>query len=111
MSNYFYDMLPADELARLPYIPTVPAFVTWLESNYADMPALCDHVNTYSYKQLGERIAHRRAFIDGIGLPKGANIGVFDRNSADAIELFLAITSAGYTALMLPAGLPAPAIA
>ncbi len=111
MSNYFYDMLPADELARLPYIPTVPAFVTWLESNYADMPALCDHVNTYSYKQLGERIAHRRAFIDGIGLPKGANIGVFDRNSADAIELFLAITSAGYTALMLPAGLPAPAVA
>ena len=46
MSNYFYDMLPADELARLHYIPTVPEFVNWLETSYADMPALCDQSQT-----------------------------------------------------------------
>ena len=111
MDTYFYDMLPADELARLPYIPTVPEFVDWLEKSYADMPALTDLTHTYTYRELCGRIAHRRAFLEGLGLPKGANIGVLDRNSADAIELFLAITSAGYTVLMLPAGLPAPAVA
>ena len=111
MDNYFYDLLPADELARLHYIPTVPEFVNWLEETYADLPAVSDLTNTYSYKELCQRVAHRRAFLEELGLPKGANIGVFDRNSADAIELFLAITSAGYTALMLPAGLPAPAVA
>jgi long-chain acyl-CoA synthetase len=111
MSNYFLDMLPADEMARLHYIPTVSEFVTWLEEAYADMPALCDHIQTYSYRELCARIARRRAYINSLGLPKGAHIGVLDRNSADAIELFLAITSAGYTVLMLPNGLPAPAIA
>ena len=110
MSNYFYDMLPADELARLHYIPTVPEFVNWLETSYADMPALCDQNQTYTYRELCTRVARRRAYINGLGLPKGAHIGVFDRNSDDAIELFLAITSAGYTALMLPSGLPAPAV-
>ena len=111
MNNYFDHMLPADEMARLHYLPTVSEFVNWIEREYADMPALSDQVNTYTYKQLCERVAHRRAFIEGLGLEKGANIGVFDRNSADAIELFLAITSAGYTALMLPSSLPAPAVA
>ncbi len=111
MNNYFDHMLPADEMARLHYLPTVSEFVNWIEREYADMPALSDQVKTFTYKQLCERVAHRRAFIEGLGLEKGANIGVFDRNSADAIELFLAITSAGYTALMLPSSLPAPAVA
>ena len=31
MNNYFEDMLPADELAQLKYIPTIPEFVTWIE--------------------------------------------------------------------------------
>jgi long-chain acyl-CoA synthetase len=110
MSKYFYDLLPADELARLPYIPTVPEFVEWLEATYADMPAMSDLTSTWTYREFCERIAHRRAFIESLGLPKGANIGVFDRNSADAIELFLAITSAGYTVLMLPSSLPNPAV-
>lgn len=111
MNNYFHDMLPADELARLHYFPTVPEFVEWIGATYADMPALSDQTHTYTYKELCERVAHRRAFLESLDLPKGANIGVFDRNSADAVELFLAITSAGYTALMLPSGLPAPALA
>ena len=108
---YWEGMMDPAELAQLPYIPTIPEFVTWIEKQYAHLPALSDQVTTYTYKQMCDRIAHRRAFIAGLGLPKGANIGVLDRNSVDAIELFLAITSAGYTALMLPSALPAPAIA
>ena len=27
MSNYFYDMIPAEELAQLQYLPTVPEYL------------------------------------------------------------------------------------
>ena len=111
MANYFYDMLPAEEFARIPYLPTVGEFVEWIEKEYADMPALSDQTNTITYKELCTRVARRRAFIEGLGLPKGAHIAIFDRNSQDAIELFLAVTSAGYVAMNFPASLPAPAVA
>jgi len=48
MNNYFEDMLPADELAQLKYIPTIPEFVTWIEEKWEDLPALSDTVNTYT---------------------------------------------------------------
>ena len=111
MGNYFYDMIPAEELAQLAYLPTVPEFVTWIESKWADRPAISDTVNTYTYKQFCSRIARRRAYINALGLSKGAKIVIFERNSIDAVELFLAVTSAGYVAINLPSALPAPAVA
>jgi len=108
--EYFNSMLPKEELERLPYLPTMGKFVDWFTKEYADMPALSDTVNTITYKELGHRVARRRAFIEGLGLPKGAHIGIFDRNSQDAIELFLAVTSAGYVAMNFPAQLPEPAV-
>ena len=110
MSNYFYDMLPREEFERIPYLPTMGEFVNWFTKEYADMPALSDQTNTITYKELGQRVARRRAYIESLGLPKGAHIGVLDRNSQDAIELYLAITSAGYVVMMFPSMLPEMAI-
>ena len=110
MSNYFFDMIPKEEFERIPYLPTMGEFVNWFTKEYADMPALSDQTNTITYKELGVRVAHRRAYIEGLGLPKGSHIGIFDRNSQDAIELFLAVTSAGYVAMNLPASLPETAL-
>ena len=110
MSNYFYDMVAAEDMQQLHYIPTVPEFVDWIGKKYADLPALSDLAHTLTYQEMCERIARRRAFIEGLGLPKGAHIAVFDRNSQDAIELFLAITSAGYVAMMFPSSLPEMAV-
>ena len=110
MSNYFYDMVAAEDMRQLHYIPTVPEFVNWIEEKYADLPAISDLAHTLNYKEMCERIARRRAFIAGLGLPKGAHIAILDRNSQDAIELFLAVTSAGYVAMMFPSSLPEPAI-
>ncbi len=104
-------MLPKEEFERIPYLPTMGEFTDWFTKEYADMPALSNQVDTISYKELGDRVARRRAFILGLGLPKGAHIAIFDRNSQDAIELFLAVTSAGYVAMNFPASLPAPAVA
>ena len=110
MSQYFYDMIPKEEFDRIPYLPTMGQFVDWFTKEYASMPALSDTVNTINYEELGHRVARRRAFIEGLGLPKGAHIAIFDRNSQDAIELFLAVTSAGYVAMNFPSALPEMAI-
>ena len=110
MSQYFYDMIPKEEFDRIPYLSTMGQFVDWFTKEYASMPALSDTVNTINYEELGHRVARRRAFIEGLGLPKGSHIAIFDRNSQDAIELFLAITSAGYVAMNFPSALPEMAV-
>jgi long-chain acyl-CoA synthetase len=110
MSNYFYDMIPADELERLPYISTMGQFVVWMELQYHDLPALSDGRVTHTYGEFCSRIARRRAFINGMGLPLGSHIAILDNNSQDAIELFFAVTSAGYVVINLPVSLPEPAL-
>ena len=111
MSNYFYDLIPAEELAQLNYIPTIPEFLSWIESKWADRPAVSDTVNTYTYAQMCARIAGRRAVLAGLGLKKGDKVAIFERTSIDAVEMFLAAMSAGYVAILLPSQLPAPAVA
>ena len=110
MDNYFFNMIPQEELANLPYLPTIPELLEKVEHDYAQKPAVSDTVNTYSYHDFYQRIGRRRAYINSLNLPKNAHIAVFDRNSINAMELFFAITTAGYVVMMLPAGLPEPAI-
>lgn len=110
MGNYFYDMLPAEELAQLSYIPTVPEFLTWIEKKWSSRPAVSNIETTFSYSEMCNRVARRRAYLNGLGLKKGDKVAIFERNSIDAVEMFLAVTSAGYVAINLPAQLPAPAV-
>ena len=46
MSNYFYDMVAAEDMQQLHYIPTVPEFVNWIDEKYADLPAISDLAHT-----------------------------------------------------------------
>ena len=110
MSNYFYDMIPAEELAQLRYLPTVPEYLEQITTQWAERPALSDTVNTYTYAQMGSRIARRRSLLQQSGLQPGDHVAIFDKNSIDAVESFLAVTSAGMVAIQLPAQLPAPAV-
>jgi len=110
MANYFYDMVLPSDMEQVRYIPTIPQFLSWISEKYSDLPALSDGVNQYTYSQMCSRIAKRRTFIDSLGLEKGSHIGIFDRNSVDAIEMFLAVTSSGMVAVNLPAMLPEPAV-
>ena len=111
MKNYFEDMMPADELAQVKYIPTIPEFVTWIEGKWGDLPALSDTVNTYTYAQMCEAIAHKRALLNALGLAKGDKVAILDGTTVNAVEMFLAVTSAGYVAINLPSQLPGPAVA
>jgi long-chain acyl-CoA synthetase len=110
MDTYIYDLIPKEEFEKVSYFPTIPEYLNWIVKEYAELPALSENGKITTYQEMGERIAKRRAFINGLGLNKGAKIAIFDRNSQDAIELFLAITSAGYVGIILPSALPEPAV-
>ncbi|MCF0164933.1 MAG: acyl--CoA ligase, partial [Bacteroidales bacterium] len=110
MKNYFYDMLPEEELEILKYIPTLPEFVNWIGEKWADRIAVSNLEQKFTYAEMCSRIARRRAFLNAQGLKKGDKVAIFERNSIDAIESFLAVTSAGYVAINLPTMLPAQAV-
>lgn len=110
MGNYFYDMLPKEEAAMMEYIPTVPEFLCWIEKKWADLPALSDTNVTYTYTQMCDRIARRRAFLEDLGLAKGDKVAIWEKTSIDAVEMFLATLSAGFVGILLPTGLPEQAI-
>ena len=110
MGNYFYDMLPSEEIAQLKYIPTVPEFLTWIEEKWADLPAVSDTNVTYTYSQMCSHIARRRAFLEDCGLSKGDKVAIWEKTSIDAVEMFLATLSAGYIGIILPTGLPEQAV-
>ena len=104
-------MLPAEELAQLKFIPTLPEFVTWIKQKWSDLPCLSDTVTTYNYKQVCDLVARKRALLNDMGLQKGDKVAILDNSTIEQVEMFLAVTSAGYVAINLPAMLPAPAIA
>jgi long-chain acyl-CoA synthetase len=110
MSNYFLSMLPAEELAQLKFIPTLPEFVTWIEQKWSDLPCLSDTVNTYNYKQVCDLVARKRALLNDLGLQKGDKVAILDNSTIEQVEMFLAVTSAGYVAINLPSMLPPQAI-
>ena len=110
MSNYFLDMLPEEELEILKYIPTLPEFVNWIGEKWADRIAVSNLEQKFTYAEMCSRIARRRAFLNAQGLKKGDKVAIFERNSIDAVESFLAVTSAGYVAINLPTMLPAQAV-
>lgn len=109
--NYFYSMLPEGEMSQLSYIPTVPEFVTWISSKWGDNPALSDTVVTYSYSEMGERIARRRGYLANLNLKKGDKVAIWERSSIDAVEMFIAALSSGFVGIMLPTQLPPHVIA
>lgn len=111
--NYFLDRMLPEERDLLHFIPTIPQYLSWIEHQWSDRPALVDVMDfskSITFSQMAHRIACRRTTIGDLGLKTGAHIAIFDRNSIDAVESFLAVTSGGYVAVMLPAVLSAPAL-
>lgn len=110
MANYFYSMLPEEELNQIRLFSTIPDYLDWIEKKWADKPATSDTINTYTYKEFTNRIGRKRALLNSLGLQKGDAVAIFERNSIDSIEMFLAAASAGYVGIILPAQLPAQAV-
>ncbi len=103
--NYFYNMVDQEEMETFEYLPTYVDLLKKCQRNYGEYPAISDKVTTYTYNQLISRVARRRDFIYKQNMPEGSKIAVMARNDLDAMELLLAIATAGYTYIMLPTAL------
>ena len=111
MKGYFENMLPAEELAQLEFIPTLSEFVTWIEKKWHDLPALSDTVRHITYAEMCDVVARKRALLNAAGLQHGDRVAILDDSTVEAVEMFLAVTSAGYVAVNLPSQLPPQAVA
>ncbi len=103
--HYFEAHLLPEERNKIPYLPTFAQFLDFISDRYGDSIALSDPSQAISYAALAQRVARRRRVLEQLQLPLRCNVGLFDSNSIDAAEWFLALTTAGYTAVMLPAAL------
>ncbi|MGN0375643.1 MAG: AMP-binding protein [Butyrivibrio sp.] len=101
--EYFEQLLAPEDLAQLPLCYTFCELLENCKKKFADCPAISDMVDTINYGELYDRIAHRRAFLYEQGFEKGDIIAVLAPNGMAAMELYMAIPTAGFTVIMLPA--------
>ena len=103
--DYFHSKLSAEDLEKVVWIPTIAELLEYCRKTYGNLPAISDKTTTYSYEELYKRVAKRRDFIYKQNIPEGSHIAILARNDLDAMELYLAITTAGYTVVVFPASL------
>lgn len=109
--QYFWGRVSEEDRAKLPYMPTICDLLEKGKRDYGECEAVGNDEVKYTYNELYARVARRRDFLFNLGLTEGAKVAVMSRNSIDSMEWFLAITSAGYVMIMLPAQLNEQALA
>lgn len=87
---------------RIVEYPSVSAMWQQVSSQYADEPALCDDGKIYTYRELDEAVALFRTVLKEAHRDPQARIGLYVPNSVDFVKALLAITTLGYTAVVLP---------
>lgn len=103
--HYFEEHLLPGERNIIPYLPTTVQFLDYISEHYGDSIALSDRNQAVSYSELALHVACRRHVLEELHLPPRCNVGLLDTNSIAAVEWFLALTTAGLTAVMLPSTL------
>ena len=69
---------------------------------YSDLNAICYDGVHYTYKKVEEDAASLRAVLKNSGAENGERIGLLCTNSYDFVKAFVAITTGGYSAAILP---------
>ena len=110
MDNYFENMLPIEEMKQLEFIPTLSEFVGWIEKKWGTLPALSNTERTINYNEMCDAIARKRALLEAMNVTRGQRVALLDNSTIEAVEMFLAVTSAGCVAINLPTALPREAV-
>ena len=77
-------------------------------SLYSGRTAVSDNGTEYTYERLGDDAAGFRTLL--APLRKGARVAILSANSYDFVKAFIAVTTAGDTAVALPAHLDGNAV-
>ena len=109
--NYFLPYADTEELARIIRDdPSVGAMWSRCSAEYADMCAISDVDETYTYARLSSDVESFRGVLKKSGVKKGDFVGIFIPNSYDFIKAFLATVTAGAVAVLLPPHLDEKAV-
>lgn len=104
LKQYFMNILSSEEQSRVRRLYTLPELEQLCLNEYSDLPALEYPGKPISYKAMWYRVACLRRGLLEAGLEKGQLVGIALPPTIDAIECFLAVTTAGGVAAMLPMG-------
>lgn len=105
--TYFKSKLDAEEYAKLIKLDTIPELLEKGRERFCSLPAIAYGEAAISYEALYRDVARTRGYLQALSLPAGAHVGLLLRNSYDFVRLFLALSSAGYVAVLLPVTTPA----
>lgn len=95
----------AETFARIREFDTICEMLEYCRSEYAERSAITDASGEYTYARLCEDVAGFRAVLKENGIKGGENVGIYSANCYDLVKAFLAVTSFGCTAVVLPAQL------
>lgn len=70
--------------------------------SFGDRVAVKDKDIVKTYRELDAEVSEYRGYLAGEGIGKGDRVGVLIPNSADFVKVFLALTTMGATAAVLP---------
>ncbi len=84
----------------------------WQQSvkNYADHLAIQTPTESITYSELDEKVSLFRTVLKNNGVDKGDFVGIYLPNGIDFAKAYLAITTLGAVAVLLPAFLPKEAV-
>ena len=94
-----------ETLSRLTDRKNMEELLLKAAGEYPDSIAVTDR-GEYSYKELYSMVAAYRTVLKDAGLKSGDRVGILSPNSIDFIKVYFAVTTAGMTAVLLPAQLP-----
>lgn len=99
--NIFDKYTDAETLKKIVDYKTIGEMWQHSVSEYPDNAAIVDGVST-TYRELDESVQKFRTVLKENGVKKGDNVGVYMPNSFAFAKAFLAITTLGATAVLLP---------
>lgn len=108
--TYYKSVMKEEEFNKLKRFDTLPQLLACSTEEYAELPAIEWKGGGKTYAQLAQDVAAMRGLLAKENIPVGAHVGVMMKNSYDFVRTFLAISTSGRVAVLLPPQFPAPAV-
>lgn len=110
MYDKFKDYTEPENFAKIVDYGTVGEMWAYVSKQFAQNTAIVYGEKTYTFAELDSDVAHYRAFLLSQGVKKGDCVGMLLPNSYAFAKVFLALTTLGAVAAVLPPQLPAEAV-
>jgi len=91
-----------ETFAKIKEYDTLTEMLEACYTEYGERFAITDASGSYTYAQLYEDVACFRGVLKEQGIQVGSNVGIIGANSYDLVKAFLAVTTYGCTALVMP---------